>query len=59
MKFSKQIKKALPEIVFISLILIFFYIYYVVYLTESRYNWYNEMVKQSTIFWQYFLNIWR
>ena len=49
MKYSKLIKKNLPEILFLALIIAFCYIYFVIYLTPSRVTWYREMRDQITI----------
>jgi hypothetical protein len=52
MKYLKLIKYNLPAIVFLLLIGLFFYIYFIIYMTPSRVSWYVEMANQIKIFYQ-------
>ncbi len=47
MKFMKYIKDHIITILFIVLVLTFGFLYYIVYRTQSRVAWYNEMHTQS------------
>jgi len=49
MKFTKFVKDYKVEIVFSLLIGLFFYMYFVTYMTPSRVAWYTEMEKQVHI----------
>lgn len=46
MKFTKFIKDYHVEIGFVLLVAVFFYMYFVVYMTPSKVAWYNEMNRQ-------------
>ena len=49
MRFTKFIKDNIVELVFVLLIILFFYLYFVVYMTPSRIAWYTEMQHQINI----------
>jgi hypothetical protein len=51
MKYLKQIKNNILEIIFIGLIATFFFIYFVIYMTPSRIAWYREMRNQIVVFY--------
>lgn len=49
MKYSKLIRGRVPDITFVALIAICFFIYFVIYMTPSRVAWYREMRNQMVI----------
>jgi len=57
MKYLKYIKKPSPDAIFISMIVIFGCIYFIVYRTQDRVIWYNESYKQLNILFQELRNI--
>lgn len=59
MRFIKQIKPNIVDVTFILLVLLFFYIYFVVYMTYSRAVWYDEMIKQIVILYHELISIGR
>ena len=52
MKYFKRIRWYLPEVFFIALIVLCFFIYFVVYMTPSRVAWYRYMRNQTVIFYE-------
>jgi len=52
MRYSKRIRRYLPEAAFLTLIAVCFFIYFVVSMTPSRLAWYREMRNQLVIFYQ-------
>ena len=52
MKYFKRIRWYLPEVFFIALIVLCFFIYFVVYMTPSRVAWYREMRNQTVVFYE-------
>lgn len=59
MKFTNQNRKYVIEIMFLSLILLFFFLYFIFYMTIDRIAWYNEMIRQANIFYQELISIGR
>lgn len=59
MRFFKYIKKYRVELITLSLIAIFGYLYFVIYMTPSRLAWYNEMYRQIKILIFEIINIGR
>ena len=51
MKFSRFVKSNAAEIVFLVLIAVFFYLYFVVYMTPSKSVWYVQMYDQINAFY--------
>ena len=47
MKYSRSTEKVTISVLYILLIFIFGFMYFIVYRTQSRINWYNEMNNQS------------
>lgn len=59
MKYLKKIKIYYKDIVYVSLILIFIYIYMIVYMTSSRKQLYQYNTNQITIIFHELTNIGR
>lgn len=59
MKFSKLIKTHPTEVVFLSLITLFFILYFIAYLTPSRIAWYIESREQIVVLLKTIIPIWR
>jgi len=51
MKSSKLTKSKVPDILFISIIVVFAFIYFIIYMTPSRTAWYREMRNQLIIYY--------
>lgn len=47
MKFTEYIKTHAMQWAYVFLVLVFLFLYFIVYRTESRIAWYNEMHIQS------------